>query len=171
MIVIARIDDRLIHGQVVEGWVNFLKATCIFVADDNAASNVLQRSIMELSAPQGLKVCIGRVEDICKQVCSAALDKERMILLFSNPVDVLRALKSGLNCTKINLGGMHYVPGKRKLMDVLAVDDVDLEAFREIVALGVKVDIQSVPSQKPLSLDQVLNACTFGEPQKGGRNP
>jgi mannose/fructose/N-acetylgalactosamine-specific phosphotransferase system component IIB len=63
----SRIDDRLIHGQVVEGWVNFLKATGIFVADDRVASNAFQRSIMELSVPQGLKVAIGRVEDTCRR--------------------------------------------------------------------------------------------------------
>lgn len=94
MIVLSRIDDRLIHGQVVEGWVNFLKATCILVADDAVAANKLQRSIMELSVPLGLKVFIGRVEEICEQLLAKTLDTERAILLFSNPSDVLRAIKS-----------------------------------------------------------------------------
>lgn len=163
MIVFARIDDRLIHGQVVEGWVNFLKATCIAVADDKVASNVLQRSIMEISAPQGLKVIIGGVEDICRQLRSASFDAERVILLFSNPSDVLRALKSGLNCRAINIGGMHYIPGKRKLMDVLAVDDLDLNALKEIAAQSVQVDIQTVPTQKPMPLGKLFKACHVDE--------
>jgi mannose/fructose/N-acetylgalactosamine-specific phosphotransferase system component IIB len=159
MIVFTRIDDRLIHGQVVEGWVNFLKATCIVVADDAIASNPLQRSIMELSVPQGLKVSIGSVQDICEQLRTGTLDAERVLLLFSKPSDVLRALKTGLGCRSINIGGMHYVPGKRKLMDVLAVDDLDLEALREIAAMGIKVDVQSVPTQRPLPLDKVFITC------------
>ena len=163
MVVFIRIDDRLIHGQVVEGWVNFLKATCIMVADDHVAASALQKSIMEISVPQGLKVAIGNVEDICAQLRTAAFDTERIILLFSNPADVLRALKSGLDCQMLNIGGMHYVQGKRKLMDVLAVDDADLDALREIAARGVKVDIQTVPTQRPMPLDKVFKACHLAE--------
>ncbi|MGE5174028.1 MAG: PTS sugar transporter subunit IIB [Betaproteobacteria bacterium] len=161
MIVFIRIDDRLIHGQVVEGWVNFLKATCLLVADDSVASNALQRSIMELSVPQGVKVFIGRVEEMCVRMRTSVLDAERAILLFSNPADVLRALKAGMECRNLNIGGMHYVPGKRKLMDVLAVNERDLEALKEIAAKGIKIDIQTVPTQRPISLERILHACSL----------
>lgn len=159
MIVLSRIDDRLIHGQVVEGWVNFLKATCIFVADDRVASNPFQRTIMELSVPQGLKAVIGRVEDICDLVRTAALNADRIILLFSNPADVLRAINSGLDCRVLNIGGMHYVPGKRKLMDVLAVDDADLAALKELAAKSIKIAVQTVPNQRPVPLEKIFTAC------------
>ena len=159
MIVLSRIDDRLIHGQVVEGWVNFLKATCIFVADDRVASNPFQRTIMELSVPQGLKAVIGRVEDICDLVRTAALNADRIILLFSNPADVLRAINSGLDCRVLNIGGMHYVPGKRKLMDVLAVDDADLAALKELAAKSIKIAVQTVPNQRPVPLEKIFAAC------------
>jgi mannose/fructose/N-acetylgalactosamine-specific phosphotransferase system component IIB len=159
MIVLSRIDDRLIHGQVVEGWVNFLKATGIFVADDRVASNAFQRSVMELSVPQGLRVAIGRVEDICGQLRAASLNTDRIILLFSNPADVLRAIKSGLDCRVINIGGMHYVPGKRKLMDVLAVDDEDLAVLKELAANGVKINVQTVPTQRPVPLEKIFTTC------------
>ncbi len=159
MVVFVRIDDRLIHGQVVEGWVNFLKATGIFVADDRVASNTLQRSIMEVSVPSGLKVSIGGVEEMCQQARSAEAVKDRIILLFSNPASVLRALKLGLPCRELNIGGMHSAPGKRKLIDVLSVDDEDLKALREIAASGVKVTVQAVPNQKPLPLEKVFKVC------------
>ena len=159
MIVLSRIDDRLIHGQVVEGWVNFLKATCIFVADDRVASNPFQRTIMELSVPQGLKAVIGRVEEICELIRTAALNADRIILLFSNPADVLRAINSGLDCRVLNIGGMHYVPGKRKLMDVLAVDDADLAALKELAAKGIKIDVQTVPNQRRVPLEKIFTTC------------
>lgn len=163
MIVIIRIDDRLIHGQVVEGWVNYLKASCLLVADDAVAANTLQRSIMELAAPQGLKVIIGQVEEMCKQLRTSVLDGERAILLFSNPADVLRAIKAGMECQSLNVGGMHYVPGKRKLMDVLSVNDGDLEALREIAEKGIKIDVQTVPTQRPIPLKKILAACALGK--------
>ncbi len=161
MLVFIRIDDRLIHGQVVEGWVNYLKASCLLVADDAVASNTLQRSIMELAVPQGLKVMIGRVEDICRRLRSPALDAERIILLFSNPADALRAINAGIECRSLNVGGMHFVPGKRKLMEVLAVNEEDLEALREIAGKGIKVDIQTVPTQRPIPLWKILDACAI----------
>jgi mannose/fructose/N-acetylgalactosamine-specific phosphotransferase system component IIB len=159
MVILARIDDRLIHGQVVEGWVNFLKATCILVADDKVAANPLQRSIMEISAPEGLKVIIGSVEDIGARLRSCSLDAERAILLFSNPADALRSFREGLTCHSLNLGGMHYMPGKRKIMDVLAVDDADLAALKELLKQGVRIEIQTVPTEKPHSLEKVFKAC------------
>ncbi len=163
MVVFVRIDDRLIHGQVVEGWVNFLKATCLLVADDSVASNTLQRSIMELSVPQGLKVFIGRVEEICERMRTPVLDAERAILLFSNPADVLRALNAGMECRNLNIGGMHFVPGKRKLMDVLAVNAADLDALREITGKGIKINIQTVPTQRPIPLTRILDSCSRKE--------
>jgi PTS system mannose-specific IIB component len=159
MLVLTRIDDRLIHGQVVEGWVNHLKATCIVVADDRVASNPLQRSIMEISVPRGLRVLIGGVDEMCGRIRSGGLDAERVIMLFATPVDVLRALRQGLPSRAVNIGGMHVVPGKRKLLDVLAVDDADVEALRAISALGVSIDIQTVPTGKPLPLEKVFKAC------------
>ncbi len=160
MVLFVRIDDRLIHGQVVEGWVNYLKATRILVADDRVAANALQRSIMEISVPHGLTVSIGGVKDICSQI-SRMPDNERAILLFSNPSDVVLALKAGLSCTTINIGGMHYVPGKRKLREVLAVDDRDVTSLRDIMGRGITVDIQTVPTEKPVLLTKVFEACSM----------
>jgi mannose/fructose/N-acetylgalactosamine-specific phosphotransferase system component IIB len=166
MVILARIDDRLIHGQVVEGWVNFLKATCILVADDAVAANPLQRAIMEISVPEGLKVIIGKVEEICGKILSSSLDGERSILLFSNPGDVLRSLQAGLSCSTVNLGGLHFVPGKRKIMDVCAVDDADFAALKEILRRGVKIDIQTVPTEKPQPLEKMFKACMGWENEK-----
>ena len=66
---------------------------------------------------------------------------------------------AGLPCPALNIGGMHYVPGKRKLLDVLAVDEGDLKALQEIVAMGVKVDVQTVPTERPLPLEKVFKIC------------
>lgn len=159
MVSLVRIDDRLIHGQVVEGWVNHLKATCIMVADDRVAANPLQRSIMEISVPEGLKVAIGTVDDICRRIRSLSTDTERAILLFSNPSDVLRFLRAGMACPSVNIGGLHYVPGKRRITDILAVDDEDLSALRELLRQGVKIEVQSVPTEKAQSLEKMLRTC------------
>jgi len=98
-------------------------------------------------------------------VLAKTLDAERAILLFSNPSDVLRAIRDGLECHAINIGGMHYVPGKRKLIDVLAVDDEDLEALKEIASQGIKIDVQAVPTQRPRPLEKIFSVCSIKEKQ------
>src|SRR5512139_1085304 len=119
MVVLARIDDRLIHGQIVEGWVNYLKASWVIVADDAVARNPVQRSIMEIAVPEGLRVFIGSVDEVRGKLRTPALAKERIILLFSRPRDVVRYLEAAEACPVVNIGGMRFVPGKRKVLDVL----------------------------------------------------
>ena len=99
------------------------------------------------------------VEEICGKLLSPSLDGERAILLFSNPGDALRSLQAGLSCSSVNLGGLHFVPGKMKIMDVCAVNDADLEALKAILRRGVKIDIQTVPTEKPQPLEKVFKAC------------
>lgn len=159
MLVLTRIDDRLIHGQVVEGWVSYLKATCIVVADDGVATNSLQRSIMEVSVPRGLTVLIGGVKEMCERLLSGVLDKERVILLFSSPKAALHAFQEGLPSRSVNIGGMHYLPGKRKILDVLAVDESDVEALREISRMGISVDVQTVPTGRQTPIEKVFKEC------------
>ncbi|MFA5073513.1 MAG: PTS sugar transporter subunit IIB [Nitrospirota bacterium] len=159
MIVLTRIDDRLIHGQTVEGWVTFLKATRILVADDAVASNKFQRSVMELAVPEGLALTIGTVQEISNLLKASAFDRERVIVLFSNPADLLRALDAGMEIKSVNIGGMHFAPEKQKLLDVLAVDQKDLDALREMSARGIEVLIQTVPTERSVTLAQVLADC------------
>jgi PTS system mannose-specific IIB component len=156
MVVLARIDDRLIHGQVVEGWVNYLKATWLIVADDAVAGNPVQRSIMEIAVPEGLKVFIGTVDEVCRRLRTPGLAGERVILLFSRPRDVVRYLDAGEACAILNIGGMRQVPGKRKVLDVLALDDADLAALREILRRNVRVEVQTVPTERPRPLERLL---------------
>jgi PTS system mannose-specific IIB component len=113
---------------------------------------------MEISVPEGLKVVIGTVAEVCERLRSHALDRERAILLFSGPRDVVRFMQSGGACAVVNIGGMRFVPGKRKVLDVLAVDDADVEAFREILRQGTRVEVQTVPTEKPQLLETVLKA-------------
>ncbi len=143
----------------MEGWVNFLRANAVYVADDSVSANPLQRSIMELSTPQGLSLSVGTVETISAEIRSAQGGPGCAILLFSNPTDVLRAVKAGMPCTAVNLGGMRYIPGKRKLMDVLAVDEADIRSLRDLMRRGIKIEIQTVPTAKPVAIERVFAAC------------
>ena len=162
-VVVNRLQD-LVRG-IDQGVEDLQSSGALNPPTANSLSASLDAAIAKLDAGDydgalnNLKVFIGKVEEICGRLRTPALEAERAILLFSNPSDVLRALKEGMDCAALNIGGMHFVPGKRKIMDVLAVNDSDLEALREISGRGVKIDIQTVPTQRPVSLEKILNAC------------
>jgi PTS system mannose-specific IIB component len=101
-------------------------------------------------------VFIGTVDEVCSKLRTPALAKERIILLFSRPRDVVRYLEAAEGCAVVNIGGMRFVPGKRKVLDVLAVDDADLDALREILRRGTRVEVQTVPTEKPKPLEKLL---------------
>ena len=156
MMVFIRIDDRLIHGQVVEGWVNFLKATRILVADDRVAANALQRSIMEISVPQGLKVSIGGSRTSAARSVHRGDEGPGDPAVLESVGRPAGASSPGLALPELNIGGMHYVPGNASSSMCVAVDDADLEALRAIAARGIKVTVQTVPNQKPLPLEKLF---------------
>src|ERR1700690_3540798 len=103
-IQLIRIDDRLIHGQVVVGWVKALGIQRLVVVNDAIAKNTMQKTLMEMAVPAGLKVSFYSVADAVP-ACRQEGEKVRGLLLFSNPADVVAFLDQGGVLSSINVGG------------------------------------------------------------------
>ncbi len=155
-LVLVRIDDRLIHGQVAVGWAKVVTPDFIAVANDVVAGDTLQRSLMELATPSHLGVHICRVEDIAEACRKAPLDGKRVLLLFSTPQDVLRAVESGLAVTRVDVGGMRFSPGKRQIMRAVSIDDQDVACFQALLAHNIKVSIRMVPTDDDVDMAKYL---------------
>lgn len=154
-VVLARIDDRLIHGQVVVGWVRALDARRLVVVNDTVARNAMQRALMEMCVPSGLAVEFHGVVEGARAVRESH-GKGATILLFSNPADVVAFAEAGFPLETVNVGGMHFAEGKRQLSRSLCVDDADLEAFRKLRRLGVEVEVRAVPGDPKVPLEKML---------------
>jgi len=150
-IQLIRIDDRLIHGQVVVGWVKALSIQRLVVVSDAVAENAMQKTLMEIAVPAGLGVSFYHV----KAAAEACAEKggEKALLLFSNPSDVLAYLEGGGPAEAVNLGGMHFSEGRRQVHRIVCVTPEDVKAFRAIRARGIPVEIRAVPGEpgEPLS--------------------
>lgn len=158
-IVLVRIDDRLIHGQVVEGWAKFTKANCIIVANDGVVNNDFQKMVMEIAVPTGIKLEINSVQEAIKKVCAGKFEKDRVIILFSNIKDILKAIECGLKIDCLNLGGLRYCSGKKQISEAVAVRDEDINDLKKIIGLGVKVEVRLVPTEKSVDVVEVLGEC------------
>jgi len=147
-VVLTRIDNRLIHGQVLEAWVPHLQADCIVVANDLAAHTPLQRMIMQAAVPSAIRLEIGTLDVIAALLHSPELAGRRTLLLFANSDDALRACQLGIIYSKLNLGNMHAGEGKFRYSCSIALDQHDIDNLRAIEASGVTIVSQCVPADR-----------------------
>ena len=155
-IVLTRVDNRLIHGQVLESWVPSTNANCIVVANDKIANSAMQKLLMEASVPKGIRVFIGTIDEASEILESEALMNARIILLFATSSDALSAYRQGVHYSKLNLGNMHAGAGKMKCSCTIAIDDNDVENLNDLESSGVRIVSQCVPSDKEVGWQKLL---------------
>lgn len=155
MITFCRIDDRLIHGQVVTTWVNTQKIQQIIVLNDEVASDKIQRNILAMTAPQGIKVQAFGIEHFGEIIKKTTITR-RTMLLFTNSVDVIRSIEAGVNIPKLNVGGMRFQEGRERLTKTVSVTSEERIAFEKIIARGIPVTVQMVPNDESVNLEEVL---------------
>lgn len=160
-IVLARIDNRLIHGQILEAWVPHVQADCIVVANDTAAQTPLQRMIMQAAVPSGIRLEIGTLTEAAALLASKELSGKRTLLLFASSGDALQACRLGIDFSKLNLGNMHAAEGKNRYSCTIALDQHDIDNLRKVEATGVSIVSQCVPADREQGWQILVKA---GEP-------
>ncbi|WP_025873719.1 PTS system mannose/fructose/N-acetylgalactosamine-transporter subunit IIB [Enterococcus crotali] len=155
MICFSRIDDRLIHGQVVTTWVNMYNIEQIIVLNDKIANDKTQKNILAMAAPQGIKVKAFPIEKFGEIIKTTEITR-RTMLLFSSSVDVLTAVNAGVPIDKLNIGGMRYQEGRERLTKALAVTPTEKEAFKGLLDQGMEITVQMVPNDDKVDLKEVI---------------
>ena len=145
-LVFVRIDNRLIHGQVLEAWVPFVRADCIVVANDGIARKPLQKLMMQASVPSRMQVEIGTVAEAIQLLNSPQLNKRRTLLLFGTTADAVRAYQGGLIYDRLNLGNLQADRGKARLSCTLFLDPADLDDLELLDQAGVKITARCIPA-------------------------
>ncbi len=154
-IQLIRIDDRLIHGQVVVGWVKALDIQCLVVVNDAIAKDAMQKTLMEMAVPSGLKVRFLEVAGVPGFLADKS-DPSRAMMLFSSPADLLSVIRLGAVFPLINVGGMHFCEGKRQVGKTVCVSEDDVAAFKELRKLGVQMEVRAVPGDLKEPLEKFL---------------
>lgn len=143
-IVLTRIDNRLIHGQVATQWCGVIGANLILVANDEVAGNTLRQGLMDMAAPSYAQTRYWTIEKTINTIHKAS-DAQKIFIVCDNPTDVLALIEGGVPIKKVNIGNMHMADGKRQVATTVAVDDKDVAAFKRLQELGVELFIQRVP--------------------------
>lgn len=155
MICFCRIDDRLIHGQVVTTWVNVKKIEQIIVVNDKIAADKIQKNILNMAAPQGVKVHAFSIDRFV-EICKTTPIKKRTMLLFTTSVDVERVVSEGVEINEINIGGMRFQEGRKQLTKALSVTPEEETAFRKLMDKGIEITIQMVPNDDMKNIKEVI---------------
>lgn len=155
-IVLARIDSRLVHGQVLEAWVPYVNADCIVVANDGVAAEPFQKMVMQAAVPSSINLFIGSLEEAAMILQSAELLKKRVLLLFATSDDALRVRQLGVSYAKLNLGNMHSSAGKDRYTCTIALDQQDIELLQQVEDQGVTIVSQCVPADREQSWRKLI---------------
>jgi mannose/fructose/N-acetylgalactosamine-specific phosphotransferase system component IIB len=143
---LARIDDRLIHGQVVLGWVPSVKPDRIVVANDRVAGSDWERKFYSSCVPPEVRVSFSTIEETARQISGDLFKGEGLIVLLESARDALALVKAGVPLRDVNVGGLHYREGSVELLPFVFLTDDERTALRELVKRGITLSAQDVPS-------------------------
>jgi len=149
-----RVDDRLIHGQVVVAWGHHLRPRRIWVVDDASAASDWERDLLADAAP-GVEVKVVAVAEGIRIHSEEAAAEGPALLLVRDLRTALALVEGGATVAVLNLGGLHYAPGRTKVNDYLYLDAEDRARCRRLLELGVKLEVQDVPAARSRSLLEV----------------
>ncbi len=155
-IALARIDDRLIHGQVATRWTKETNVKRIIVVSDEVATDTVRSTLLKQVAPPGISAHVVDVAKCIRVYNNPKYANERVMLLFTNPTDVLRLVENGVNITSVNIGGMAYRQGKTQVNNAISVDETDIEAFKKLDERGIELEARKVASDTRLQMMDLI---------------
>jgi len=157
VIGLARIDDRLIHGQVARRWTKETNVTRIIVVSDEVAADNVRKTLLTQVAPPGVTAHVVDVAKMIRVYNNPKYAGERVMLLFTNPTDVLRIVEEGVKITSVNIGGMAYRQGKTQVNNAVSVDDKDIAAFRKLNERNIELEVRKVSNDPKLKMMDLIN--------------
>ncbi|WP_187651969.1 PTS mannose transporter subunit IIAB [Xenorhabdus sp. TS4] len=155
-IALARIDDRLIHGQVATRWTKETNVKRIIVVSDEVALDTVRSTLLKQVAPPGVSAHVIDVAKCVRVYNNPKYAGERVMLLFTNPTDVLRIVEGGVAIESINIGGMAFRQGKTQINNAISVDKTDIEAFEKLNSRGIELEARKVASDTRLNMMDLL---------------
>ena len=153
-VVLARVDDRLVHGQVVEGWVPYVRAGAVVVANDELYDDPHRRRLLEIIVPESLRLVVVPIRGLGKAL--KEMKSVNMLLLFEDLGDVLLAVKMGVDLDRVNLGNLHHVRGGIEVTPAVFLNRKDIQMVRDLSEKGVIVEAREVPDSSPFDLMEFI---------------
>jgi D-glucosaminate-specific PTS system IIB component len=145
---LVRIDDRLIHGQVVAVWVKHIRVDTIVIVDDGVANDSFMQDVLRLSAPPGITVDVRSVQEGIATLGNDTPNRERIMVLLKSPKTARQLFDGGIRFTHLNVGGIGAGPGRKSLFKNISMSEEEKSILKSLVKDGVRITIQTVPGEQ-----------------------
>jgi PTS system mannose-specific IIB component len=155
---LIRVDDRLIHGQVMAVWLRARRAQTIVIADDDTAADEFLAEVLTYAAPPGVEVEVFSVDGAAARLKEIQGSSEDAFLLMKSPVAAVRLKELGVPIALLNIGGMGAGPGRAPFYKNVSASEAELTAIRDLERSGTRVEIQIVADDKPVPVSSILSA-------------
>ncbi len=154
--VLARIDTRLLHGQVATTWTKTTQPNRIIVVSDSVSKDELRKKMIEQAAPPGVRANVVPISKMIQVAKDPRFGNTKAMLLFETPQDALRAIEGGVDIKEINIGSMAHSIGKVVVNKAIAMNQDDIETIEKLQAKGIIFDVRKVPSDSKENIDTLL---------------
>lgn len=156
-IILVRVDDRFIHGQILESWIPHLKAQSVVVVNDTLACDHFQKTIMSMAIPDRITLRIVPLDDAQSLAQDKDLDEKRTLVIVSSVKDAYTLYSKGFTFHKLNIGNNKGGDQARQISYSVWVDNEDLSMLRKLMDNGVDVSLQSVPRERVIDMKSILD--------------
>ena len=151
-----RVDNRLIHGQILEAWIPFLEASCIVVVDDQVVSDIFRETVIRMAVPSGVEVIISGVAEFAENFRFSRGKGRKTIVLFSKISDAWRARCLGYLFDQLNIGNIYNEECRVCCTPAVLLSETDIRDISCLRDAGVKIELQRVPREKPVDLFEIV---------------
>jgi mannose/fructose/N-acetylgalactosamine-specific phosphotransferase system component IIB len=155
-IALVRVDNRLVHGQILEAWIPYLKASCIAVVDDQVASDFFQETVIRMAVPREVQVIISGLKEFAEAYSFTQGHGKKTIILFSTVTAALAVHRLGFRFTKLNIGNVYNENCRLCCTPSVLLSDTDVNDIKSLHAEGVQIELRRVPKEKPLDFYDVV---------------
>lgn len=156
--VLARVDTRLLHGQVATSWTKATNPDRIIVVSDSVSKDELRKKLIEQAAPPGVKAHVIPLSKLVEVSKDARFGSTKALLLFETPQEALSVIEQGVEIKELNIGSMAHSVGKTQINTALSLDQNDVDTFKKLRDLGVKFDVRKVVSDRSDDLFKLISA-------------
>jgi D-glucosaminate PTS system EIIB component len=145
---LVRIDDRLIHGQIIAGWVKHLRFTRILILDDDVAADPFLQQVLRLAAPPDLRVDVQSITEGIRLLSQPGIDRKSTMILVKTPLAARRLFDEGLPYRALNIGGIGHKPGRKNIFKNISASLEEIAILKYLLGQGVKITLLTVPGEQ-----------------------
>jgi PTS system mannose-specific IIB component len=157
-IIHARIDERLIHGQVATVWTNTLGCNRIMVVNDEACNSEPQKYVLKLACPVSVSLSVLTIEKASARIKEGKYDNDKVFVIFKNPKDCLKLMENGIKLPSLNVGNMSAKEGTTNVKRSVNVSKEDVEVFRKLSSKGLKITAKMIPDEPESNFMDLIKA-------------